>query len=384
MKVYLVGGAVRDQLLGYPVKERDWVVVGGTPDELLQQGYIQVGKDFPVFLHPVTQEEYALARTERKSGPGYYGFKCDFNPHVSLQADLLRRDLTVNAMAMDENGTLIDPFHGLDDLQAKRLCHVSDAFIEDPVRVLRVARFVARYHHLGFTLADKTQDLMRKMVQQDELLHLVPERVWQEFSRSLQEKNPEQFIGVLRACGALKVVIPELDMLFGYPMQLDDNVVMDSGLAALNALEKITSVSQDPIDRFAALCHVIGKGDISLVDTLCHRLKIPKKYEHLARLTAQFYHQIQQLPVLGAEGIVDVLEHCDAFRRPQIFLKLVFICDAIALKPSERYAQRWANILDICDKISVKSILEEGCVGEDIKKGLHQKRVLCVEALELK
>jgi len=203
MKIYLVGGAVRDQLMGYPFNERDWVVVGATPDDLLAEGFQQVGRDFPVFLHPKTKEEYALARTERKNAPGYYGFQCDFNPNVSLEDDLLRRDLTINAMAMDDEGNIIDPYHGKDDLMAKILRHVSPSFVEDPVRVLRVARFAARYYHLGFRLADSTRNLMYEMVRRGELKHLVAERVWQELYRSLGEKNPEQFILTLKSCGAL-------------------------------------------------------------------------------------------------------------------------------------------------------------------------------------
>lgn len=217
MKVYLVGGAVRDQLLGYPIKERDWVVVGATPEQMRQQGYQQVGRDFPVFLHPSTREEYALARTERKSGHGYYGFDCDYNQQVTLEEDLLRRDLTINAMAQDEQGQLVDPYHGQADLKSKILRHVSDAFVEDPVRVLRVARFAARYHHLGFKLADETRALMYAMVKRGELAYLVAERVWQEWQRSLEENHPEMFIQVLRACGALKAILPEIDVLFGVP-----------------------------------------------------------------------------------------------------------------------------------------------------------------------
>lgn len=391
MKVYLVGGAVRDQLLGLPVKERDWVVIGGTPDELIKQGYQQVGRDFPVFLHPKTREEYALARTERKRSAGYYGFACDFNPQVSLEEDLARRDLTINAMAMDENGALIDPFHGKDALREKILRHVSPAFIEDPVRVLRIARFTARFHHLGFTVANETRCLMNEMVQKGEVSHLVPERVWQEFHRSLGEKNPEQFILVLRSCGALRVVIPELDCLFGIPNSPGECPLIDSGLQALDALKKTAVLSESPALRFAALIHGIGSSCTSMatwpdhqplieqihhpIETLCNRLRIPKDYGQLARMTAQFYRTIQQLPQLDAETIVTTLEQCDAFRRPAVFEQCLLVCDAIAVCRSQQHAKNWQIIGENCGKMSAQSLIAQGYQGKDIQKGLHQKRV---------
>ena len=399
MKVYLVGGAVRDQLLGYPVKERDWVIVGGTPEQLIQKGFQQVGRDFPVFLHPETREEYALARTERKQSPGYYGFSCDFNPHVSLEEDLKRRDLTINAMAMDEQGILIDPFHGQLDLQNKCLRHVSLAFTEDPVRVLRVARFAARYHHLGFTLADDTRSLMAEMVKQGELSHLVPERVWQEFFRSLQEKNPEQFILVLRSCGALSVVIPELDVLFGIPDQRQQCSLIDSGLQALDALKKAASLSNDPLLRFAALCHNIGNGSTPMsnwplhapsleaihhqLEKMCHRIRVPKEYEFLARMTAQFYRTIYDFQYLEAEAIVITLEQCDAFRRPQIIQQMLWIADAIACLPLQQQAKNWLNMIEICGKINAQFLIKQGYQGEEIKKRLHQNRVDAVAAWKI-
>lgn len=399
MKVYLVGGAVRDQLLGYPVHERDWVVVGGTPDELLQQGFQQVGRDFPVFLHPETHEEYALARTERKQSAGYYGFTCDFNPHVTLEEDLMRRDLTINAMAMDEEGVLIDPFHGQADLQQKLLRHVSNAFIEDPVRVLRIARFAARYHHLGFKLAEETRCLMVDMVKHGELAHLVPERVWQEWEKSLQEKNPEQFIVVLRSCGALSVVIPELDALFGIP---NDPVVcslIDTGIQAVEDLKQTATLSDSPMLRFAALWHDIGHRSTPLsnwpvhqpsrqtiqhlIRSLCERLRIPKTYEHLATMIAQFYPVVQRLDELDAETIVTTFEQCDAFRRPQIVEQLVWLADVIARRESHKQAKNWLILLDICGKISARVLIDAGYQGEGIKKGLHQQRVEAVASWKL-
>lgn len=373
MKVYLVGGAVRDQLLGRPVHERDWVVVGGTPDELIQQGYQQVGRDFPVFLHPKTREEYALARTERKQAAGYYGFTCDFNPNVRLEDDLMRRDLTINAMAMDEQGTLIDPFHGQADLQQKRLRHVSSAFVEDPVRVLRVARFAARYHHLGFTLAEETRGLMVDMVKQGELSHLVPERVWQEWESSLHEKNPEQFISVLRSCGALAVVMPELDVLFRISNDHQDASGVNSGLKSLEALKQMAALSEDPVLRFVALCHDLG--DVTQVRGLCERLRIPNTFEHLLTMAVRFYPTLQRLDSLDADAIVSTLEQCDAFRRPYLLTQLLELADVLARQPSHKQSKNWLNLLDICGKISAQVLIAQGCQGEGIKKGLHQKRV---------
>lgn len=393
MKVYLVGGAVREALLGLPIKERDWVVVGGTPDTLLSQGYTQVGRDFPVFLHPKTREEYALARTERKSAPGYYGFTCDFNPDVTLEEDLARRDLTINAMAMDKDGVLIDPFHGLDALQAKQFRHVSDAFVEDPVRVLRVARFAARYHNLGFTTAEETRCLMTEMVRRGELSHLVPERVWQEFCRSLQEKNPEQFLMTLRSCGALRVVIPELDALYGIPNDVSSGLI-DSGVRSVDALKKISNVSTDPKLRFAVLVYDVGHADVPKalwpdtspsviervlrIESLCSRLRIPKEYCHLATLLAKFYVQIQRLPDLEAKEIVHVLEASDAFRRHHLFEQLLVMSDALA---AQSHTGQWKMIRDECAKIKVQSLISQGYEGEGIKKELFQRRVHCVEVL---
>lgn len=394
MKVYLVGGAVRDQLLGYPVVEKDWVVVGATPEYLLNRGFTQVGRDFPVFLHPQTKEEYALARTERKSGAGYRGFVCDFNPEVTLAEDLARRDLTINAMAMDEHGMLIDPFHGLEDLHAKRFRHVSPAFVEDPVRVLRVARFAARYHHLGFTLVNETRLLMASMVQRGELAYLVAERVWREFSISLQEKNPEQFILVLRVCGALKQVIPNIDVLFGIPDAKAECAFVDSGLQALYALEKTALNIADPASRFAALFHNIGNSitpmkqwpyhidstqQVKQIFTLLGKqTAIPKLYLHLACLCAQYCRQIQDIHQLDGDTIVQLLDACDAFRRPQIFEQLLSIVDAIVKDKKDQVAKKWKVILEKCSNISIQSLIENGAKGAEIKEGLYHLRVECI------
>jgi tRNA nucleotidyltransferase (CCA-adding enzyme) len=399
MKTYLVGGAVRDQLLNYPVKERDWVVVGASPDELLQQGYQQVGRDFPVFLHPKTREEYALARTERKMGAGYYGFSCDYNPHVTLEEDLARRDLTINAIAMDSEGKIVDPYHGQDDLHAKLLRHVSPAFVEDPVRVLRVARFAARYHHLGFKLANETRLLMYEMVKRGELEHLVPERAWQELQRSLGEKNPEQFIQTLRVCGALRVVLPEVDALFGVPNPPRYHPEVDSGIHTLQVLGAAVAMSENPVIRFAALVHDLGKActamntwpshpgheelGLVVIERLCLRLRIPAEYRKFALLVCRFHLKIHRLSELRAGTIVDVLEQSDSFRREGLFENLLVVCEADS-KGKDRnsgypQAKHWRFLHEECAKISAQSLIDEGHQGEAIKLGLHQRRVSCAQ-----
>lgn len=401
MKVYLVGGAVRDQLLGYPVKERDWVIVGASPQELKIQGYQQVGRDFPVFLHPKTREEYALARTERKMAPGYHGFTCDFSSDVTLEDDLVRRDLTINAMAMDTDGKLIDPYHGQDDLRAKLLRHVSPAFIEDPVRVLRVARFAARYHHLGFKLADETRALMYEMVRRGELGHLVAERAWQEWQRSLQEKNPEQFINTLRACGALQIVLPELDALFGIPNPCRYHPEVDSGIHTLMVLSAVVEMSDNPIIRFAALTHDLGKActpmgrwpghhgheelGLGVIEHLCQRLRIPADYRKFALMVSRFHLKIHRLNQLRPSTIVDIFDQTDAFRRRQLFDQLLVVCEADARGKGQqtpyKQAQHWSHLLDECSKVSAQTLIAQGFQGEAIKLGLHRCRVVCVESL---
>ncbi|HHJ80914.1 MAG TPA: multifunctional CCA addition/repair protein, partial [Candidatus Tenderia electrophaga] len=289
MQIYQVGGAVRDKLLGLPVKDHDWVVVGATPDEMRQQGYRQVGKDFPVFLHPQTHEEYALARTERKTGPGYTGFTFHAAVDVSLEEDLIRRDLTINAIAMAEDGSITDPFNGQRDLQQKVLRHVSPAFSEDPVRILRIARFYARFAPLGFTIADETLSLMQTMVSHGEVDTLVAERVWQESQRALGEQQPRAFFETLRHCGALARIFPELDALFGVPQTEKHHPEIDTGIHTLMVLEQACLLSTEPRVRFAALLHDLGKGNtpkqewprhighearsLPLVKQLCQRLR---------------------------------------------------------------------------------------------------------------
>lgn len=401
MKAYLVGGVVRDRLLGYPYKERDWVVVGSSPTELTQQGYQQVGRDFPVFLHPKTKEEYALARIERKRAPGYHGFVCDSNPSVTLEEDLLRRDLTINAMAMDEDGRLIDPYNGEADLQARVLRHVSDAFVEDPVRVLRVARFAARYHHLGFTLAPETRVLMYAMVKRGELGYLVAERVWQEWSRSLEEKNPELFVEILRACGALRVVLPELDALFGVPNAGKFHPEIDSGIHSLQVLQAASGLSNDPMIRFAALVHDLGKAatpmalwpshaghderGLDIIENLCQRLRIPTDYRRFARMVSRFHLKVHRCFKLSADAIVELLEQTDAFRRPNAFEKLLVVCEADAggLKPGAAYNQgtHWRKLLQASLSINAQDLIAKGYEGEAIKLGLRKQRIICIERI---
>lgn len=395
MKIYLVGGAVRDRLLNYPVKERDWVVVGATVEKMKSLGFKQVGRDFPVFLHPKTGEEYALARTERKSGSGYYGFDCDASENVSLEEDLKRRDLSINAMAMDEQGQLIDPYHGLQDIKEKRLRHVSCAFSEDPVRVLRVARFAARYHHLGFHVANETRRLMYQMVKNGELQHLVAERVWQEWERSLSEKNPEIFMSTLRSCDALRIIFPEIDALFGVPNPPHYHLEIDSGIHSLLVLSAATQRSVDSPVRFAALVHDLGKAvtlphqwpkhhqheenGVPLIQALCERLRIPSAYRQLAVLGARFHLKIHRLDELKASTVVKILEATDAFRRPQQFAQLLLVCqaDAEGCGREIHYGQlqKWQYLLDENLKITAQAFVAENYQGVAIREKMHEARV---------
>ncbi len=354
MKVYLVGGAVRDALINEPVHERDWVVVGSTPEALLKLGYQQVGRDFPVFLHPKTKEEYALARTERKFGAGYHGFQCDANPCVTLEEDLLRRDLTINAIAEDEAGHLIDPYEGTRDLKLKLLKHVSGAFVEDPVRVLRLARFAARFYQLGFRVADETAALVREMVKYGELKHLVPERVWQEWEKSLSSKNPEIFIQVLQDLGAFAAIFPEFNLI-----HLE---------AMLERLVAVAARSDDPMIRFAAW--MSGLKDKNQVDAFCRGLRVPSVYRELALLAVLF----EQLGHQTAEEIVCVLERVDAFRKPARFDALLTVCE-----PRTIVHNQWQAALQASLKIDIRALVAKGYQGEAMKEALHTARVEAVQ-----
>ncbi|MGH8263444.1 MAG: multifunctional CCA addition/repair protein [Steroidobacteraceae bacterium] len=346
MQVYLVGGAVRDELLGRPVAERDWVVVGATPAEMSAQGYKQVGRDFPVFLHPTSHEEYALARTERKNAPGYRGFAVEFAPDVTLEADLARRDLTINAMARARDGSLIDPFGGQADIEHRVLRHVAPAFVEDPVRVLRLARFAARYAPLGFHVADDTLALARRMASSGELDALVPERVWQETERALGEREPAVFFEVLRACDALARIFPEIDRLYGVPQPARWHPEIDTGVHTQMSLAAAAKLSEEKLVRFAALVHDLGKAEtpreslpshsgheersVRLVNELCTRLRIPNEYRELAVLAARHHGVVHRAAELRPSTIVDLLDSTDALRRPARFEQLLLACEADA------------------------------------------------------
>lgn len=344
MRIYLVGGAVRDRLLGRPVEERDYVVVGATAADLLAQGYLQVGRDFPVFLHPQTKDEYALARTERKTGPGYRGFAVHADPGVTLEEDLQRRDLTINALAQDEADNLIDPYGGLADLDARVLRHVSPAFAEDPVRILRVARFAARFAGLGFAVAAETLDLMRAMVAAGEVDALVPERVWAELAKALAEATPSRFFETLRACGALGRLFPEVDRLWGVPQPVQWHPEIDTGVHTMMVVDMAARLSPDPEVRFAALTHDLGKGttpteilpshrgheerSVALIEALCERLKAPRRFLDLGRIVARYHGQVHKLDELRPGTVLDLLEGADAFRRPERFEQMVTACEA--------------------------------------------------------
>ncbi|ALH96443.1 multifunctional CCA addition/repair protein [Acinetobacter equi] len=343
MQVYLVGGAVRDHLLGYPYHEKDYVVVGATPDQLLSLGYQPVGKDFPVFLHPETKDEYALARTERKSGQGYHGFEFYTDPSVSLEDDLIRRDLTINAIAMDEEGNIYDPYLGQQDLENKILRHVSDAFVEDPLRVLRIARFAARYKSLGFTVAPETLELMQQLTQSGELDALTPERVWKETSRALMENHADEYFQVLRNCGALKVLFPEIDALFGIPQRPEYHPEIDCGIHTMMSVQQACLANYSLDVRFAVLVHDLGKAltpkdqlprhimheerGIQLVNNICDRLKVPTSLKQLSLAVCKEHLKCHQALQLKAGTIWRLLQRLDVLRRPERVQAFVQACE---------------------------------------------------------
>ncbi|QQD22259.1 multifunctional CCA addition/repair protein [Oceanospirillaceae bacterium ASx5O] len=396
MQIYLVGGAVRDGLLKRPVKDRDWVVVGATPEQLLALGYEQVGADFPVFLHPKTREEYALARTERKSGQGYQGFECRFSPDVTLEQDLLRRDLTINAMAQDEQGNIVDPYGGRADLEQKILRHVSPAFAEDPLRVLRVARFAARFAPLGFTIAPETLALMQHMVSAGELDHLVAERVWTETRRALLEATPTVYIETLRACGALKVWLPELDALFGIPQPEKHHPEIDCGLHALLSLQAAAQVSDELPVRWAALVHDLGKAltppaewprhiahetrGLKPLKTLHKRLKTPNDCADLALLSCEFHTHVHRAFELKGSTLVKLFNQLDAWRKPERFEQFLQVCEADAhgrtgLEHSPYpQADYCRTALREALTITAQDMIALGLQGAAIRAGLDEAR----------
>ncbi|MGB0846249.1 MAG: multifunctional CCA addition/repair protein [Thiolinea sp.] len=401
IEYYLVGGAVRDKLLGLPIKDLDWVVTGATPEIMQQKGFRSVGKDFPVFLHPKTQEEYALARTERKVAAGYQGFQFHAAPDVTLKQDLSRRDLTINALAEDKNGQVIDYYGGRADLEQKILRHVSPAFSEDPVRILRIARFAARYAQLGFTIAAETMDLMQDMVTQGEVDALVPERVWQETLRALGEKSPQRFIEVLRACGALQVLFPEVDCLFGIPQTKIHHPEVDTGIHTLLVLARAAELSEDSCIRYAALTHDLGKGltpkeewprhigheekGVELVTRLSQRYKVPNQFRQLAEINSRQHLRIHRALELNPKTIVKLFSETDAFRRPERFQQLLIACqaDAQGRTGMENRPYPQANyllgMLGVCQQIDVQTIIRDGFTGPQIKEQLHRLRISAVK-----
>jgi tRNA nucleotidyltransferase (CCA-adding enzyme) len=402
MEVYLVGGAVRDRLLGLPARERDWVVVGATPQTLLDLGYRQVGKDFPVFLHPETREEYALARTERKIGPGYHGFEFDTGEAVTLEEDLARRDLTINAIARSNDGTLIDPFGGQADLAARKLRHISTAFGEDPVRVARIARFAARFAPLGFTVADETRALMQTMTESGELANLRPERLWRELERALGEPAPQTFIATLRSCGALRILLPEVDCLYGVPQPARWHPEVDTGIHVELVLEQAAALSPKAEVRFAALTHDLGKGttpreiwpkhsgheqrSVELIDELTKRLPIPKRFVRLARHVARYHGQVHRVDELRAGTALKLLEATDGLRRPDDFEDFLLACEADARGRTglERdpypQADRLRAALAAATRVTSKDVSPTKA-GPEMGAALHQLRVAAIKQL---
>lgn len=397
-RTYLVGGAVRDDLLGVPSGDRDWVVVGATPADMLEAGFVPVGRDFPVFLHPQTKEEHALARTERKTAPGYKGFVFHTAADVSIEDDLARRDLTINAIAKAEDGSFIDPHRGRDDLANKVLRHVSPAFVEDPVRVLRVARFAARF--ADFTVADETMALMRAMADNGEVDHLVPERVWQELARGLMEAQPSRMLEVLRACGALQKILPELDRLWGVPQRADYHPEVDTGVHVMMVIDMAAGLKLPLTARFAALTHDLGKGStptdvlprhighelrsVNLLGPLCERLRVPAECRELALLVARFHGDVYKVGELRPKTVVTILERCDVFRRPERFEELLGACEAdyrgrLGFEAREfPQGQSWRDAALAARAVDAGAVARACTDPSQIPRRVHEARVLAV------
>ena len=402
MKIYRVGGAVRDALLGLPVRDHDWVVVGATPQTLAAEGYLPVGKDFPVFLHPQTREEYALARTERKTAQGYHGFAVHAAPDVTLEEDLARRDLTINAIAQDADGVLTDPYGGQRDITARVLRHVTSAFAEDPVRILRVARFAARF--TDFSVAPETLQLMRDMVAGGEVDALVPERVWQELARGLMERQPSRMFEVLRDCGALKKLLPEVDRLWGVPQRAEYHPEVDTGVHLMMVLDMAAQLDAALPVRFACLGHDLGKGTTPLADLprhigheersarllkgLCQRLRVPTDCREIADVVAREHGNIHRSAEFNAAALVRLLERCDAFRKPQRFADILLACECDArgrLGLSEQpypQRQRLLAALTAAQSVPTHAVAAaaeaQGETGAKIGERVHAARVAVV------
>jgi tRNA nucleotidyltransferase (CCA-adding enzyme) len=401
MEAYCVGGAVRDELLGLPVKDRDWVIVGATPEQMEAKGFRAVGKDFPVFLHPETHEEYALARTERKTARGYKGFQVYATPDVTLEQDLARRDLTINAIAKDRNGQLIDPYHGQRDLTAKIFRHVSEAFVEDPVRILRLARFAARF--ADFTVADETRALMREMVENGEVDALVPERVWQEIARGLMEAKPSRMFEVLRECGALKVLLPELDRLFGVPQPAQHHPEVDTGVHVMMVVDYAATQKYSLPVRFAALTHDLGKGttptdvlprhigheerSVNLLKEVCKRIKVPNDCAALAHIVAKFHGKVHAVFDMRPGTIVQFLYDTDALRQPERFEEFLRACECdfrgrlgYDNKPFP-VANRLRDCLMAAQKVDAGAVAALHSTPHAIKEAVFQARVEAIRSV---
>ena len=403
MQVYLVGGAVRDQLLGHPYHEKDYVVVGATPEQLLAQGYQPVGKDFPVFLHPETKDEYALARTERKSGQGYHGFEFYTDISVTLEDDLIRRDLTINAIAMDDDGKIYDPYHGHEDLNNKILRHVSDAFAEDPLRVLRVARFAARYHQYGFTVAEETLALMQQLADSGELKALTPERVWKETSRALMERDADVYFETLRQCGALKVLFPEIDALFGIPQRPEYHPEIDCGIHTLMSLQQACRANYSLDVRFAVLVHDLGKAltpkdelprhimheerGIKPVTEVCDRLKVPTNTKQLALAVCKEHLKCHQALTLKPGTLWRLLQRLDVLRRPERVEAFVQACECdsrgrLGLENREYPQSKYIfDVIQVVRNIKAQD-LPADVKGPEIGEKLIERRIQAITELK--
>lgn len=401
MKTYLVGGAVRDALLNLPVKDRDWVVVGATPEDLLSLGYQQAGRDFPVFLHPVSHEEYALARTERKAGHGYTGFTTCFSPEVTLPEDLQRRDLTINAMAQDSDGEIIDPWQGQQDLRRRLLRHVSPAFVEDPLRVLRVARFAARFAGQGFRVADPTLTLMKQLSDSGELQHLTAERVWKETEKALATDNPDVYFQVLRDCGALKVLFPELDNLFGVPAPVKWHPEIDTGVHSLMTLNMAARLTEDIAIRFAALFHDAGKAltpkqvwpshpghgaaGLPLVSALCQRLKVPNHVRELSLVITEYHDVIHTIQRQPPEKVIQLFDSIDVWRRPERLTQLITASEADARGREGLTGQAYPQadytlaLYQAAAAVPVSEVISDGFSGPQIRTELTRRRVAALQ-----
>ena len=408
MQIYMVGGAVRDKLLGRPVNDHDWVVVGATPEQMLALGYLPVGRDFPVFLHPDTREEYALARTERKSGRGYRGFVVQSSPDVTLEEDLARRDLTINAIAVGADPSSatghFDPYGGERDLQDRVLRHVTDSFREDPVRILRVARFAARF--TDFTVAPETMQLMREMVAHGEADHLVAERVWQELARGLMEERPSRMFDVLRECGALKVVLPEVDRLWGVPQRPEYHPEVDTGVHLMMVLDMAARLATTLTVRFACLVHDLGKGttpadmlprhigheqrSAKLLKGLCERLRVPTECRETADVVAREHGNIHRSGELGAAALVRLIERCDGIRKPARFDDILLACecdargrlgfDEVPYPQRQRLSEALAAVQSVATSVIAARAAESGVTGQKVGEMIHAARVRAVAA----